>query len=468
MFSASRFENIEITERIKHGNHGRVFIGNKNGVIYAIKEITVAWSGLYQGIDRMTLNEMSALISLKGYKEFVTILAAKIEKSTVRLLFPAAACNLTTYIKNLTFPERMSDFESLTNTCLNALGILNNHSIFNGDLKPDNILIYDRPGQGARKEFRICDFSLSAYIFPGSIYDGREYITLTYRPPELLLESIEPLVTRGPDGELIQNRKRICNLKRADPWSLGIILLQMYTGLGPDTILRFKRPDCLYNWILTTSSNGSLDVRSILEREVDSQFLGLIEGHHLLLLDELLKIDARKRWRPVQFVASNQNLKRKVHRYNESLQNRIFKICESADLVFSIALTTLDILTRYIISSNRYSFTEYEEVRVEEIEIILSLKLAYEFYEDVADTLFDMILFYCKSKLGPSATKEEIQEESSKFSIDLCCSKEIEILQRIDFHLMPQYLVNLISTVTILREEYRLTNKKLNAVYSIS
>ncbi|AYV86017.1 MAG: hypothetical protein Solivirus3_17 [Solivirus sp.] len=478
MFSNSKFENIEIIEKIQIGRHGIVSIGKRilpesrlsTTEMLAIKQIRIGWPTVYQGLDRMTFNEISALIALKDYKEFVQLLAISINKRTIQLLFPAATCNLSTYLKKLTFIERMSDIDCFINTCLNALTILYNNRIFHGDLKPDNILVYETE---TSKEFRVCDFSLAAYVFPGSICDEREYITYTYRPPELLLESIDPLFSREKDSttgeeKRVRHRIRICNLIRCDAWSIGIIILQFYIGFS--RILRFRDPVKLYDWIMSTTFEGSLDIREILGTEVDKDYQPFIEETHILLVESLLKIDPRKRWRPFRFAPlSTIFVTGSKNYYNSTLQQKIFDLCDSANLVFTIALTTLDILTRYIRTEPRNIHgREYEEINLDAVEIIAVLKMTYEFYEDVCDTLFICIKFYSQFILGEGATEEKIREDSVNYEIETICSKEIEIMKRLDGYLMPNYLINLIATCRLMDYDYDISNKLLNNIYSIS
>lgn len=485
MLSNNLFDNVVLKERIMIGQQSKIFIGQKgapanseNEGRYVIKQLKCAWSHSFQGMTKDVLTEISCLITLRDYPQFVSLLSIQFLNRAVNLLFPEAICNLSSYITKLPFCERMKEMNNITLTFLSALTVMYNNSIFHADLKPDNVLVYLNKDQF---EFKICDFGLSKYNNSGSTKIKYEYITYTYRPPELLIELFDKTNT---DDIAYKMKGRKCNLYRCDAWSIGIILLQMYIG---HTVLFRLNPKELYNYIKFSCKNGSINVREIISEILKADQMRQVKEEKLLLLEELLKISPKERWRPLGYFSPRRDLNKVIiescsnispyspisfGRYEQYAQTEIFSICELACHEITVALTALDVLTRYLSKSIRnIRGEEYNSIQIDPFDIIACLKIASEIHYGLYDSLFEAISLYSKYYLmitNNFSEESDINNQNSNYPIESILSSEKRILTTIDHQVLPPYLINLISIFSLMKYDYNISNIKLNNLYMIS
>lgn len=142
----------------------------------------------------------------------------------IAIKMPLAHSDLEKYLgcNRLGFSEKIK----LMHDCALGLQFLHANSILNLDLKPENILIFI--DQNGKSYARLTDFGLSIFSNrKGERVFDRELITITYRPPEAILEP---------------NKYSV----KSDIWSLGLVFLNIL--INDCTI--FSDPDIVYQEIL--------------------------------------------------------------------------------------------------------------------------------------------------------------------------------------------------------------------------
>lgn len=179
--------------------------------LYSSKEKFVAIkfsvASVSDGLDPSFLREAACLVKMShpnviGLQD---VILYPNKNSSIALVLPLAKNNL----------YQMMDILSVTEKKLIALQILRgvayiqSHGIYHGDLKPQNVLLYEADDLYFHKAV-ITDFGLARAANCSSISSSLTFFTVIYRPPELFL-----------GGKYT---------KEGDIWALGIMLLELFTG----------------------------------------------------------------------------------------------------------------------------------------------------------------------------------------------------------------------------------------------
>ncbi|CAN6826323.1 unnamed protein product [Brassica oleracea] len=130
----------------------------------------------------------------------------------------AAGGSLTSFMETRSLTDTM--IRDFTRMILEGLVSVHDHGYVHCDLKPDNILVFPRDDVGVTKEvsyeLKISDFGMSTEAGEGSVFwefDSPYLGTPLYMSPESVHYGVAE--------------------KSLDLWSLGCVVLEMYTGQSP-------------------------------------------------------------------------------------------------------------------------------------------------------------------------------------------------------------------------------------------
>mmetsp|Transcript_18901 Transcript_18901/g.19022 ORF Transcript_18901/g.19022 Transcript_18901/m.19022 type:complete len:298 (-) Transcript_18901:111-1004(-) len=258
------------------------------GVVYVAKDLTnnemVAMKRIRlevedEGIPSTTLREISVLRQL-NHSTIVDLKDVVQSEGRLYLVFELIDKDLKKYMDSLDGPIAPKTIQSFTHQLLRGLCYCHSRGVMHRDLKPQNILI------SKEGDLKIADFGLARAFVPPIRPFTHEVVTLWYRPPEILL---------GCKTYALP----------VDLWAVGAILAEMCTKrpLFPgdsevDEVFRIFRilgtPNedswpgvtCLQDW------NESFPVWPTL---LISNFCGNLDDFGVDLVDNLLKLDPRKR-----------------------------------------------------------------------------------------------------------------------------------------------------------------------------
>jgi cyclin-dependent kinase len=277
-------------EEVGRGAYGTVYKCQdiSDGQIYALKTIEVKPED--EGIPSTTIREVS-LLKLLDHINIVTLYdVIHKDMHTMSLVFEFLECDLTKLIKETVqkngnndvksgFPKEV--YKGYLYQILQGVNYIHKNKILHRDLKPQNILINK---QGILK---IADFGLArAFSIPVKNYTN-EVITQWYRPPDLLLGSMNYFTT-------------------ADIWSVGCIFAEMVTGtvLFPaktEEKLQLKKifkirgtPNSIDHPNITELPNWNNNIEKYPEQPL-SKFVPQLDKDGLDLLDAMLQLDPEKR-----------------------------------------------------------------------------------------------------------------------------------------------------------------------------
>lgn len=187
--------------KIGVGSYGTVYITINN---FAIKKYNTL-------IDSSILNEIAILSYLK-HVNIINLNAIQIgdyEKNTLKfkIAMPLATNTLSHHYTNTIWKRQNVYFQ-----ILRGIAHLHKYDIWHRDIKPQNILIYDKDDI----EVKIADFGLAIFN-PHKYKNNTKVTTLWWRAPELLLN--DETYTR-----------------KIDIWSIGKMLLDSILGLTKDVL----------------------------------------------------------------------------------------------------------------------------------------------------------------------------------------------------------------------------------------
>ncbi|KAJ0240272.1 Protein kinase domain-containing protein [Hirschfeldia incana] len=126
----------------------------------------------------------------------------------------AAGGNLTSLIKEKSLTDTM--IREFTRMILQGLVSVHDHGYVHCDLKPDNLLVFPRDDNDVGYELKISDFGLVTQVGVESVFwqcDSPYMGTPLYMSPESVRYGVAE--------------------KSLDLWSLGCVVLEMYTGKLP-------------------------------------------------------------------------------------------------------------------------------------------------------------------------------------------------------------------------------------------
>lgn len=174
----------------------------------------------------------------------------------IKLIFRRAGCDLKDFLQNskLTMKRRKEIMLKL----LEGLEYLHSFNIIHGDIKPSNILIFDRD------DVKYADFNLSRlHLFETEI--DRKLYTMTYRPPEIA--------------------EKRASLK-SDIWALGCTFFEIYYGYEYFNFSRDKKFYHLKNSLEIKRENDVFNdlIKNMIEPVEDKRFyIEKIKNHDYFL-----------------------------------------------------------------------------------------------------------------------------------------------------------------------------------------
>eukprot|EP00607_Mallomonas_marina_P002203 CAMPEP_0182437276 /NCGR_PEP_ID=MMETSP1167-20130531/84936_1 /TAXON_ID=2988 /ORGANISM="Mallomonas Sp, Strain CCMP3275" /LENGTH=297 /DNA_ID=CAMNT_0024630135 /DNA_START=655 /DNA_END=1548 /DNA_ORIENTATION=+ len=274
-----RYRTLEKNVHLGTGTYGVVYKAKdiNTGEMVAAKKIKLELED--EGIPSTTIREISVLKQLR-HKTIVELKDVVQSEGKLYLVFELVDKDLKKYMDSCDGPLSFQVIKSFTHQLLQGIDYCHNRGVMHRDLKPQNILI------SKEGDLKIADFGLARAFVPPIRPFTHEVVTLWYRPPEILL---------GCKTYALP----------VDLWAVGAILAEMCTKrpLFPgdsevDEVFRIFRilgtPNedswpgvtCLQDW------NESFPVWPTL---LISNFCGNLDDFGVDLVDNLLKLDPRKR-----------------------------------------------------------------------------------------------------------------------------------------------------------------------------
>lgn len=176
----------------------------------------------FNDLDAGAVKELNILFRLMGCPHLIQLLDVDIliinQKMILRMMLPYHTSDLTQFIKQFSFNERLKYCKTIIDQLLNALLQLSMKGIIHRDIKPDNILIdyeYDKTTNLLVKEPKVylSDFGLAAQLPCDKKFRN---IKLSYEMGTPLYFSPELLSKRRNYDEKI------------DMWGLGVTLVTYF------------------------------------------------------------------------------------------------------------------------------------------------------------------------------------------------------------------------------------------------
>lgn len=190
-------------DKLGEGTYATVFkgISRVNGKIVALKEIRLEHE---EGAPCTAIREVSLLKGLK-HVNIVTLHDIIHTKDTLTLVFEYLEKDLKQYMDDCGGVIELNNVKLFLFQLLRGVQFCHSRKVLHRDLKPQNLLI------NSLGELKLADFGLArAKSVPIKTYSN-EVVTLWYRPPDVLLGSVE---YSGP----------------IDIWGIGCIFSEMVSG----------------------------------------------------------------------------------------------------------------------------------------------------------------------------------------------------------------------------------------------
>eukprot|EP00117_Sycon_ciliatum_P018166 scpid69173/ scgid16883/ Cyclin-dependent kinase 16; Cell division protein kinase 16; PCTAIRE-motif protein kinase 1; Serine/threonine-protein kinase PCTAIRE-1 len=200
-----RLETYEKLEQLGEGTYATVFKAQSTltGLTVAMKEIRLEHE---EGAPCTAIREISLLKDLK-HANIVTLHDIIYSKSLV-LIFEYMHRDLKQYMETCKGTLHLTNIKYFAFQLLRGLAYCHSKKVLHRDLKPQNLLISDTG------DLKLADFGLArAKSVPSKTYSN-EVVTLWYRPPDVLLGSVNYSGT-------------------IDMWGVGCILFEMVLGRPP-------------------------------------------------------------------------------------------------------------------------------------------------------------------------------------------------------------------------------------------
>ncbi|KAK3227537.1 hypothetical protein Dsin_007399 [Dipteronia sinensis] len=269
----------EIFGLIGEGRYGKVYRGQVNNEIVAVKQISLLEME-EEGVPGFALREITLLKELQ-HENIIRLLHQEFtEKEDFWLVFEYLDSDLKTHMESI--PDFENDslmIKKFLHQVLRAISFCHSHKILHQDLKPENLLVNRRTNT-----LKLANFGTARRIPEGTLTP--QVVTLHYRPPEILLGSNHYSTA-------------------VDVWSIGCILAEMVnqeTLFPGETendqlikIFRVRGTPNEENWPGVTSLVGfqlnfpyqdPLDLKTVVPN---------LEPAGVDLLSEMLCLDPKKR-----------------------------------------------------------------------------------------------------------------------------------------------------------------------------
>lgn len=210
IISGKYIENFDIGKEKKVGEGGYSQIYTYENKVVKIDK------NLEFGLDRSLITE-AAYISKLQHPNVINLIDAFFTKNDFCILLPKANMDLKKYVELNKLTE--VEIVSISYQLIRGVAYLHSQDILHGDLKPQNILIFDNTEECATTSPKsdylkvrvvIADFGISRDNTCRKLVEKREVFTLWYRPPEILL---------GGDYTAA-----------GDIWALGCIIYEITAG----------------------------------------------------------------------------------------------------------------------------------------------------------------------------------------------------------------------------------------------
>eukprot|EP00039_Didymoeca_costata_P001645 m.54063 g.54063 ORF g.54063 m.54063 type:complete len:420 (-) comp10896_c1_seq2:58-1317(-) len=196
-------ETYKKLEKLGEGTYATVYKGISciNAKMVALKEIQLEHE---EGAPCTAIREVSLLKGLK-HANIVTLHDIIHTKKTLTLVFEYLERDLKQYMDDCRGAIEMDNVQLFLYQLLRGLKFCHSRKVLHRDLKPQNLLI------NAVGELKLADFGLArAKSVPIKTYSN-EVVTLWYRPPDVLLGSVEYST-------------------QIDIWGVGCIFSEMVSG----------------------------------------------------------------------------------------------------------------------------------------------------------------------------------------------------------------------------------------------
>jgi len=196
-------ERYKKLEKLGEGTYATVFkgISHNNAKLVALKEIRLEHE---EGAPCTAIREVSLLKGLK-HANIVTLHDIIHTKETLTLVFEFLDRDLKQYMDDYSGVIELENVKIFLFQLLRGLQYCHSRKVLHRDLKPQNLLI------NTIGELKLADFGLArAKSVPIKTYSN-EVVTLWYRPPDVLLGSVEYSTS-------------------IDMWGVGCIFSEMVCG----------------------------------------------------------------------------------------------------------------------------------------------------------------------------------------------------------------------------------------------
>ena len=485
----TRTEEIEYINKIKKGGQSETYIVKKNNKTYVMKEME--YNAIAEGLYRELINEINSLVILSAYPFFVHCTCVNYVERKVSILMEHMTMDLDDFLNRAKLKERLEYFPNLVKCLTHALSIMKYHSIFHGDIKPANVLMKNGT-------FKLADFGLSRIVTRGTIQDYHKYVTLWYRPPELLREYLPEYKKRDRDFDL----------KQCDVWSAGIVLLEMCTG----PIVFPKTEHGMLLWIYDNSyiqeklteeiqeiryllnpkekKNNCIHVSDVISQHTCVNAESIVGTKNITLMESMLKIFPKKRWKNV-ILDQVWNDKKRGLAYQNELVTYVFNFCNFLNLEIIIGLTILDLCHNFLDKQVRKTVSDYRSFHLDAKYFLSILRLVNVFHDNHMhmETCIDLYMIYVCSNdkdlqnamlenyynLDTSADTEKDRQALrhmkehflSENSMEELLNCEKEILEVVGYNVCSYYVPKMTSVFVTMDYNYHIDIRKLNNIYRL-
>lgn len=183
----------------------------KGGYGRVVKSGGVAKKSIPRDLWESAVREIALLIALRS-THVVRLYEFSFDQREINLTLEEATCDLTEWVyKEPGLPAR----QEVEVQILAAIAFVHSQGVIHADIKPANILVFDR---GGIVTVKLCDFGISVPINERQHRGPLQ--TITYRAPEIPSE--------GPNNAD----------EKIDSWGVGCVLWFLYSG---HNLIRYKK-----------------------------------------------------------------------------------------------------------------------------------------------------------------------------------------------------------------------------------
>lgn len=358
-------------KKLGAGVEGNVELHDLNGKLVAVKNYNL---DSYGDISSSALREVNMLQMLKDCPNINQVLDYQIvidaRSTLLRVMMRYHNSDLDTFIRIITFPERVKYFKIITDQLLKTLLNLHYRGIVHRDIKPPNILVdyeYDRGILLSQPVIYLADFGRATRL-PCEFEHRNIAFDLPnaslYRAPEILTEN------------------KLYN-GRSDIWSLAITMIEYLTeSIITDPRLEFfeeydpnvaiiyeilvnlnhpQVPDNYnYNLIKNYKLHDHMNVDKILKEYLSSVNYTLIPKNYITLLTLMLETNPNDRLdvsqllreikvceRIIEGPPKSRPLNVEINNYYDQIY-QIIDICDMQNLTVYTCIKSISLLERYL------------------------------------------------------------------------------------------------------------------------